>query len=95
MGNCENGNSMEVMAVSGIENHASNVSLENEPLSFSVVVEKREIIGRSCMSALKIESKKGVVNYDGKWIQPGSKPRQKVAWSHLYYSETFLGELFK
>ena len=47
MGNCENGNSMEVMAVSCIENHACNVRLELNPC-LSVVVEKREIPRRSC-----------------------------------------------
>ena len=44
MGNCENGNSMEV---SCIENHACNVRLELNPC-LSVVVEKQEIPRRSC-----------------------------------------------
>ena len=48
MGNCENGNSMEVMAVLCIENHACNVQLESNPC-LSVVVEKQEITRRSCM----------------------------------------------
>ena len=51
MGNCENGNSMEVMAVLCIENHACNVGLELNPC-LSVVVEKREIPRRSCTRPL-------------------------------------------